>query len=109
MLLLVDDEIELVGDERHLALVILDIVVLDLLEELLHARLAEELDERLVFRISLVCPEEKHAAVLFVSVSDKLLRLIEELVHESLLRAVETFHERLVLHELLIFSLRHRT
>ena len=93
----------------HLALVILHIVVLDLLEKLLHAGLAEELDERLVLRISLICSEKKKSAVLLVSVSDKLLGLIEELVHESLLSSVESLHERLVLHELLVLALRNRS
>ena len=93
----------------HLAFVILHIVVLDLLEKLLHARLAEELDERLIFRISLICSEKKKSAVLLISVSDKFLRIIEQLVHKCLLSAVESLYKRLVLHELLVLALWNRS
>ena len=109
VLLFAHYEIELVGDERHLAFVVLDVVVLHFLEELLHARLAEELDERLIFRISLVCSEEEHSAVLLVACRDELLGIIEEGVDECLLGVIETLHERLVLDELLVLASRHRT
>ena len=41
MVLLIDHEIKFVGNLRHLALIVLDIEVLCLLHQLLHARLAE--------------------------------------------------------------------
>ena len=85
MHLLVDHEVELVCDERHFALVVLDVIVFHLLEELLHARLAEELDKRLVFWISLECSEKEDASVLLVAFSDKLLGVVEELVDKGLL------------------------
>ena len=75
VLLLAYNEIELVSDERHLALVVLDVIVLNLLEELLHARLTEELDERLVLRVSLVCSEKEDSSILLVTCCDKLLSL----------------------------------
>ena len=109
VLLLVDDEVELVSDDVHLALVVLDVVVLNLLEELLHTRLTEELDEWLIFRITLICSEEEKTTVLLISVRDEFLCLIEELVHEGLLGIVKALHEWLVLHKLLVLTLRHRT
>jgi len=109
MLLLVDHEIKFIGDERHFALIVLDIIVLHLLEELLHARLAEELNERLIFRIALECTEEQHSAVFFVTGCNKLLRLVKQLVHKGFLRRIKPFNIWLELHELLVFALRHRT
>ena len=105
---LIDDEEKFIGNERHLTLVVLNIIILHLLQELLHTRLAEELDQRLVFRIALVCSEKKYATILFVTFSNKFPCLVEKLVDESLLIAVETLHKRLVLHKLLILTFRNR-
>ena len=109
MLLFVDYEIEFVRDERHLTLVVLDIVVLHLLEQLFHARLAEELDERLVFRIPLECPEKEDSTVLLVALGNEFLRLIKQLVYKGFLCVIQTFHVWLELHELLVLALWHRT
>ena len=109
MLLFVDHEIEFVRDERHLTLVVLDIVVLHLLEQLLHARLAEELDERLVFRIPLERSEKEDTSIFLVTLGDELLRFVKQLVYKGFLCVVETLHIWFELHELLVLALWHRT
>ena len=104
VLLLVDHEVKLVCDERHLTLIVLDVVVLHLLEELLHARLTEKLDERLILRISLVRSEEKDSTFLFVTSCNLLLCLSQEIGNQCLLSIIKTLYERLELNELLILS-----
>ena len=92
MLLLVDHEIQLVRDDGHFPLVVLDIDAFGLLKQLLHARLAEELDEGLVFGKALVAAEEELAAFGLVAGGNQLLRFIQGGVHQLTLHAVEFFH-----------------
>ena len=108
MLLLIDYEVKFISNERHLALIVLNIAVFSLLKELLHTRLAEELDKRLVFRISLVCSEKEYSSFLLLSCSDEFLRFVKERCHKVLLDVVKTLHERLEFSKLLIFSSWHR-
>ena len=110
MLLLADHEIKLVGDDVHLPLVVLHIVVLGLLQQLLHALLAEELDERLVLRESFVGTEKEHTALVLLAGGDGSLGVVQHLGHESALLLVKTLHIRSELHVLLvILGLGHRT
>ena len=109
--LLVDDEVERVGDHRHLLLVILHIVVLGLLEQGLDARLGKVLDERLILRKSLVGTQEELSSLGLVACRYELAGFIEGLVDESPLGLVELLHVRLELEELgfVRLALRHRT
>ena len=110
VLLLADHEIQLVGDDVHLTLVVLHIIVLSLLHQLLHTLLAEELDQRLVLRKSLVGTQEKHSTLVLLSGRDSLLGIVQDLGHESALLLVEALDVRPELHILLvILSLGHRT
>ncbi len=109
VLLLVDDEVERVCDVRHLTLIVLHVVVLHLLEKLLHAGFTEELDERTVFRIAFVRTEQQNSAILFVSVGDELLRLVQYSRDQRFLLAVEILDIRLVLRELLVVPPFHRS
>ena len=109
MLFLIYDEIEFVRDERHLPLVVLDVVVLDFLEQLLHARLAEELDERLVFWITFVCSEQKHSSVLLIAFGYKFLSFIQQAGNELFLAIVESFDIRFEFIELLVVAPWDRT
>ena len=109
MLFLIYDEIEFVRDERHLPLVVLDVVVLDFLEQLLHARLAEELDERFVFRIALVCPEQEYSSVLLIAFGYKLFSLVQQAGNELFLAVVESFDIRFEFIELLVVTPWDRT
>lgn len=67
MLLLADHEIQFVGDDVHLALIVLHIVVLGLLHQLLHTLFAEEFDQRLVLRKALVGTQEKHSSFVLLA------------------------------------------
>ena len=78
MLLLIDYEIQFIRNERHLALIVLHIIVLHFLEKLLHSRLAEELDERLILRIAFVSPVKQNASVLFVALGDEFPGIIKK-------------------------------
>ncbi len=110
MLLLADHEIQLVRDDVHLALVVLHIVVLGLLHQLLHTLLAEELDERLVLRQTLVGTEKEHSSLILLTGGDGFLRVVQNLGHKSALLLVEVLDIRPELHILLvILSLGHRT
>ena len=109
--LLVDHEIERIGDHRHLLLVVLHVVILRLLEEHLHARLGKELDERLVFRKALVGPQEQLSAFGLIAFGNLLLGLVEHLVHKRALRLVKPLHVGAELHELRLVGIvvRDRT
>ena len=108
-LFLVDDEIQRVGDVRHLALVVLNVVVLHLLEQLLHTRFTEELDERTVFRIALESTEQQHSTLFFIAGGYESLGLVKYGVHQGLLLVVKGLHIRLVLRKLLIITSFHRS
>ena len=109
VLLLVDDKVERIRDVRHFLLVVLDVVVFNLLEKLLHARLTEELDERTIFRIALVGTEQENSALLLVALGYEFLRIVENASNQSLLLIVEVLHKRLILRELLVVSSLYRT
>ena len=105
----VDDKVQGVSDGRHLAFVVLHVVGLGFLHEGLHAGLGQELDERLILREALVAAVQKQAAVFLIAGRNKLLGLVESVVHKGALLVVEVFHIGPVLHELLISgSLFHR-
>ena len=58
LVLLVNDEIEFVGRDMHILLVLLEVELLCFLEPHFDSRLGEELDERLRFRHTLEGTEE---------------------------------------------------
>ena len=109
MLFLIDDEIKVIRDERHLPLIVLDIIVLHLLKQLLHSRFAQELDERLVFRITFIRPEQEHTSVFFISLSNKFLRLVQKRGNQGLLAVVESLDIWFELNELLVVAPWYRT
>ena len=110
MVLLIDHEIELVGNLRHLALIVLDIEVLGLLHQLLHTRLAEELDERLIFWKTFLTSEKEFSAKSLVLVRNGLLCIIESLGDEGTLACVKFLHIWAELLELLVvLGLAHRS
>ena len=110
MLLLADHEIQFVGDDVHLALIVLHIVVLGLLHQLLHTLFAEEFDQRLVLRKTLVGTQKKHSSFVLLAGGDRLLRIVQDLCHECALLLVEALDIRSELHILLVvLSLGHRT
>ncbi len=85
MLLLIDYEIQFIRNERHLALIVLHIIILHFLEKLLHSGLAEELDERLVLRITLVSPVEQNASVLLIALGNEFPGIIQKRCDKGLL------------------------
>ena len=110
MLLLIDHEVQRISNFRHLALIVLDIEVFGFLHQLLHARLTQELDERLIFRKSLMATEQKFCSFILLPVSNRLLGLIQSLGNKRLLAGIQFLDvrsENLVL--LVILSLRYRT
>ena len=110
MLLLVDDEIQLVSDLRHLPLVILQIKVFSFLKQLLHSRLAEEFNERLVFRKSLVSPQQQLSTLGLVPFCYLFLSIVQYLGHKNALFIVQRLNIWPEFHELLIVNgFRHRT
>ena len=110
MVLLIDHEIKFIGNLRHLALIVLDIEVLCLLHQLLHARLAEELDERLIFRKTFLTSEKEFSAKSLVPVGNGLLGIIESLGDEGALACVKFLDIWAELLELLVvLGLAHRS
>ena len=89
MLLLVDHEIEVIRNLWHVALIVLNIEILGFLHELLHTRLAQELDKRLIFRESLVATEQEFGSLVLIAVGNSFLRLVQCLGDESTLIAVK--------------------
>ena len=94
VLLLVDDEEERVSNLRHLPFIVLNIEILRLLHQLLHSRFAEELDERLILRKTLVAAEQEFCTLVLLAVSDSLLSVVQCLGDESALIAVQLLHIR---------------
>ena len=70
---------------------------------------AEELDERAVFRQTLVGAVEQHAALLGVALADQLAGTGQKVVHEVALHVVELLDVAPVLLEELVVALGHRT
>ena len=89
VLLLVDHEVEVIRNLWHVSLIVLNIEILGFLHELLHARLAQELDKRLIFRESLVATEQEFGSLVLIAVGNSLLRLVQCLGDESALIAVK--------------------
>ena len=108
MLLLVYHEKERIGHYRHLPFIVLDIIVFRPLQELFHARLAEELDKRLVFWKSLIGSEKQFPSFFLVTCRNKLLRFIQSVGNQSSLVVVQLLDIRFVLHELLVITFRYR-
>ncbi len=106
--LLVDDEIQRIGYDRHLLVVVLHVVSLGFEEQWLDAVLAEVLDERTVFRQTLVGAEQKECAFLagvLVVGCNHLLGIGEKRCHEFALCGNHCLHVRLELLEHLVFAL----
>ena len=110
MHLLIDHEEQRVSNLRHLAFIVLNIEILRLLHQLLHARLAEELDERLIFRKSLMATEKKFRTLVLLAFGDSLLGVVQCLGNQCSLTAVKLLDIRSEKLELLvILSLGYRT
>ena len=107
--LLVDDEVERVGDLGHAAVVVLHVGVLGLLHQGLDARLGEELDQRLVFRQTLVHTVELDTTLLGLALRDELAGLGQQRRDEVALEVVEVFDRGLVLLEELVVALGYGT
>ena len=85
---------------------------LGLEEDVLHALLAEELDERTVFGEALIGTEEQQGALFFdflVVRGEFSLGLGENLSHETALRLDDLLDVLLVFVEVLVVALRHGT
>ncbi len=111
--LLVDGEIEVVGDDPLLQILlgegVADYLALRVLQNHLDARLAQIFDQRAVFGQTLVGLEQLDFALVFdAPLADELLGLVQELVHYLALGGVELLHERLVFVECLICGALHR-
>ena len=107
--LLLYDKIQVIGNQVHLTVVVLHVEILGLLQELLHARLREELDQRIVLGKSLVGSEEHLGSLGLVALGYEFLGLCELFGHELLLGIVQPLHVWLELHELLVVSTGHRS
>ena len=110
IVLLVDDEVEFVGDEVHLAHVVGHVLFLDLEHTGLDTRFAEVLDEGLALRHTLVGTEEEEEAfflLLLVRRRDLLLSVDEELLAELALRIDDGLYIGEELLEELIVTLGH--
>ena len=111
IVLLVDDEVEFVGDEVHLTHVVGHVLFLDLEHTGLDTRFAEVLDERLALRHTLVGTEEEEEAfflLLLIRGRDLLLRVDEELLAELALCIDDGLYVGEELLEELIVTLGHR-
>ena len=112
IVLLIDDEVEFVGDDVHLAHVVGHVLFLDLEHTGLDTRFAEVLDEGLALRHTLVGAEEEEEAfflLLLVRRRDLLLSVDEELLAELALRIDDGLYVGEELLEELIVTLGHRT
>ena len=108
-ILLLYDKIKVISNQMHLAVVVLHVEILGLLQELLHARLGEELDQRIVLGKSLVGSQKHLGSLGLIAFGDQLLGLGKLLGHKLLLGIVQPFHIRLELHELLVIPSGHRS
>ncbi len=104
---LVDDEVEVVRDLGHAAVVVLHVDVFGLLHQRLDALFREVFDERLVLGQSLVRAVELHAAFVVLALGDKLARFGQQRRDQVLLEVVEVFDGRAVLLEHLVLALGH--
>ena len=107
--LLVNDKQQLVVYDVHVLALFLQVEILGLLQKRLHARLAEELDERLVLRQPTVGLQQQLAALLFVlgrrRARQQPLGFGQHLRYLGPLRVVYLLYLRLELFEILILAL----
>ena len=110
--LLVDYEVERIGDDRHLLVVVLHVESLGLEQERLDAVLAQVFDERTVFRQTLEGAEEQQCAFLaliLVVGCDFLLGIGEQRCHKAALRVDHCLYVRLELVKHLVVAFGNRT
>ena len=107
--LLVDDEVEVVDDLGHAAVVVLHVYVLGLLELGLDTRLREELDQRLVFGQTLVCTVEQNASLVEFALGKETARLGHKRRDQILLQVVEVLDRGTVCLEELVVTLGYGT
>jgi len=110
--LLVDDEIERVGDLRHLARVVLQVIGLGLEQGVLHTLFREELDKGAVFGQPLEGAEQQELALfahLLVVRLDLFLGLGKNLGDQTFLCLEDFLYVGLVLVEHLVVTLGHGT
>ena len=106
---LVDDEVKVVGDFGHAAVVVLHVDVLGLLHQRLDTRLRQVLDERLVLGKTLVDAVELHAALVGLALRDKLAGIGEQRGDQRALEVVEVLDGGVVLLEELVVALGYGT
>ena len=112
LVLLVDDEIELVGGDVHVLLVLLEVELLGLLQAHFDARFGEVFDERLRFRHTLEGAEERQFASLALFLVGGVhlrLRFGKQLGGECRLLSDEVGDAVFVFVEHLVLAARHRT
>ena len=110
--LLVDDEIEFVGSDMHVLLVLLQVELFGLLQPHFDTRLGEIFDQRLRFRHSLERTEQRQLAFFFLFLVGRThlrLRLRKKFGGQRRLLAHESSHAVFVFIEHLILATRHRT
>ena len=110
--LLVDHEVERVGDNGHLARVVLKIICLGLEQGVLHPLLAEELDEGAILGQTLECAEQQQFAFLahlLVLACNLLLGFGQNLGDQAALCLHHLLYIGFVLVEHLVVTLGHRT
>ncbi len=109
LVVLVDDEIQRIGDNMHFLVLVLHVEIVGRLKELFHSLLGKELDQRIVLRQSLVGSQKCHSAVFLVALGNEPLGFVEISCSLLFLKVVYLFNIRAVFLVLLVFSLRNRT
>ncbi len=110
--LFVDNEVERVGDNRHFARIVLQIVGFCLEESVLHALLAEEAYKRTVLGQTLICAEEEQCAFFahgLVLRGQFFFCIGKNTGHESLLSLDNLLYICLVFIEKLVVATGRRT
>ena len=107
--LFINNKVKRLDSFGHSFVVILHIDFFRLEHTSFYARFGEELNERFVFRQSLVAAIEREETFFCLSFSNQFLRFGKILSSEFSLNIHEAFYQRLILLIHLIVTLRHRT
>ena len=102
--LLVDDEVEVVGNLRHAAVVVLHVDIFGLLHLGLDTLFGEELDQRFVLGKTFVAAVELDAALFVLAFAEQLAGFREQVGHQVFLEVVEVLDGRAILFEELVVA-----
>src|SRR5690606_13611035 len=102
-------EIQRLVNQMHVAVVVLHVLVLSLLQDLLDAFLAEELDQGLIFWKCAVSPKQIESAFFCIAFADEFLGLGQKSSGKLPLKAYKIVDLWLELVELVTVSLRNGT